>query len=104
MMIGYAEPVALGGFLGGTNPASNANPVSFNGPGVCEDVTDFVDQVGFYDTISGQVPYKPVPRAGSGYYNSNSFTYTLLWDAGLVGSIPTLNGWYPGWGLLVPGL
>jgi RHS repeat-associated protein len=39
-----------------------------------------------------------------GGYNSNSFTYSLLYIAGLSGFFGPNPGWTPGWGQLVPGL
>ena len=108
VMLGLIEPVALGKFLGGTRPTSNMHLASEAGPGVCSSIFSLLDDVMAYNA-EYEVPYKPVPTKGSGYYNSNSFTFTLLYGLGLVGAkgqgvFPQPSSWSPGWGLLVPGL
>ncbi|MGC2661006.1 MAG: hypothetical protein WA324_23885 [Bryobacteraceae bacterium] len=47
-------------------------------------------------------PYMPIP--GNGYYNSNSFTFTLLSPIKFTGPDWTPSGWNSGWGKFVPGL
>jgi hypothetical protein len=49
------------------------------------------------------VNYAPLAN-GTTTFNSNSFTYTLLWDIGLGKTFTPYVGWAPGWGYLVPGL
>ena len=105
--LGYIEPVSSGQFLGGTNPATNQKLAVDAGASVCDQVNALLGDIKSYD--QNPVNYKPVPKSGSGYYNSNSFTFTLLFDIGLVGSsgsgvFPSPSAWAPGWGLFVPGL
>jgi hypothetical protein len=105
--VGHIEPVASGQFLGGTNPATNQKLASESGASVCGEISQLIADIGSYD--QKPVKYSPVPKSGSGYYNSNSFTFTLLYDVGLVGAggsgaFPSPSAWAPGWGLLIPGL
>jgi hypothetical protein len=105
-LVGYVEPVLLHRFQGSTNPNTNTFVASDNGPSLCADVIKLIALIGLYNSGS-KAPYRPIP--GNGYWNSNSFTYTLLYDIGLVnpngGNIfPQPAGWNPGWGKLVPGL
>jgi hypothetical protein len=48
------------------------------------------------------VNYAPLPN-GTTTFNSNSFTFTLLNQAGLSAALAQATGWSPGWGQLVPG-
>jgi len=57
--------------------------------------------VGAYDNGGNYAPYKGT--ASSGYYNSNSYAFTLLQDIGL-GSYFGTPSLAPGWGKTVPGL
>jgi hypothetical protein len=79
---------------------------SLSGDGVvCSDVVTLLGDVLTYDNNPGaQSPYRPIPKSGSGYANSNSFTFTLLSDVGLTASYWQPSGWTPGWGIYVPGL
>jgi RHS repeat-associated protein len=100
------EPVVFGQLisLGGTNPAKDRNLLTdIGGWWVCDEVNALVDNVDSY--MGGpQVLYAPLPN-GKTTFNSNSFTYTLVNQAGLSGYSPQLAlGWTPGWGQLVPGL
>jgi hypothetical protein len=62
-----------------------------------------IDRVSAYDTHP--VLYSALPNPSKGTYNSNSFTFSLLYDSGL-GGMFTPTGWAPGWGwnFIVPGL
>ena len=113
-MVGYDPTVSGGAFtdpLGTTNiSSSNLVASDTGGQGVCDDIAALIEAFNNYKSGSG-VPYKPIPRKGSGNYNSNSFTFTLLYDVGLVNNgpfsvfpSPPGFGWTPGWGMLVPGL
>jgi RHS repeat-associated protein len=111
-MYGYNPPVTNGTFtdpVGTTQISSSTNVASDTGPGsICDMVNALTAAVGNYDSGT-LVLYRPVPQKGSGYYNSNSFTFTLLYDVGLVGPsgsgvFPSPQNWTPGWGLIVPGL
>jgi RHS repeat-associated protein len=73
------------------------------GSTVCDDVIQMDGNVKAYNSGPGS-PYRPVPRQGSGYVNSNSFTFTLLFDVGLNNPNWRPSGWSPGWGIFVPGL
>lgn len=105
-LTGYIEPVAAGNFQGATNPATNQFVASDTGGGiVCLEVWNLIFDVQLYQS-SPQVPYLPIPIK-TGYYNSNSFTFTLLsqfTDLLNPGGFPTPPGWNPGWGKFVPGL
>ncbi len=101
-LIGLIEPVALGSFLGGTDPATNTEIGSETGGlDVCHDIGRLLGSVNNYDAES-LVSYAPRPN-GSTTFNSNSFTFTLLFDIGL-SSVFQPIGWSPGWGQVVPGL
>jgi hypothetical protein len=96
--------VAPGQFQGATNPATNQRVASdTGGQSVCDEVTELIKAVEGYQGTKG-APYMPIP--GAGYFNSNSFTFTLLNQFGLLdpGEFPTPPGWDPGWGKSVPGL
>jgi RHS repeat-associated protein len=92
-----------------SNASNHENGRPFTGTLACHAI-DLI--YSFYnDYESGpRVPYSAIPLPGSGYWNSNSFTYTLLNDVGLsnyFGRLPAygVRGvFYPGWGLKVPGL
>lgn len=110
-LYGFVEPVPSGPippgtFRGNTNPTTNTLEETDSGANICADISILLGAIGAYN--SGTLaPYMPVPR--NGFYNSNSFTYTLLYDVGLEnpgGSniFPEPPGWNPGWGKLVPGL
>ncbi|MDD5518962.1 MAG: RHS repeat-associated core domain-containing protein [Candidatus Omnitrophica bacterium] len=47
------------------------------------------------DTYQNDLPYDPTPILGTGYYNSNSYTYGVLENAG-ISNPPNLPGWEPG--------
>jgi hypothetical protein len=104
----YVEPVFPGAtFNGSTDPATNSRVETDTGANICTDIFSLISAINAYD--SGKLaPYKPIP--GKGFYNSNSFTYTLLYDVGLESPnawsnvFPEPPGWNPGWGKLVPGL
>jgi hypothetical protein len=103
---GYIEPVAGGVFNGSTNPATNALVETDTGANICADISTLIAGITSYNSGS-LAPYMPIPR--SGFYNSNSFTYTLLYDVGLenpngANVFPEPPGWNPGWGKVVPGL
>jgi hypothetical protein len=100
------EPVVFGQLigLGTTNPAKDRNLLTdIGGWWVCDEVNALLDNVNSY--MGGQqAPYAPLPN-GKTTYNSNSFSYTLMDNAGLSFYTPQLAlGWTPGWGQLVPGL
>jgi RHS repeat-associated protein len=106
-LYGYIEPVFPGAtFNGSTNPATNSLVETDTGANICADISVLLNAINAYD--SGTLArYMPIP--GNGFYNSNSFTYTLLGDVGLEnpgGSnvFPEPPGWNPGWGKPVPGL
>ena len=106
-LYGYIEPVFPGAtFNGSTNPATNSLVETDTGANICADISVLLNAINGYN--SGTLArYMPIP--GNGFYNSNSFTYTLLYDVGLEnpsGSnvFPEPPGWNPGWGKLVPGL
>jgi len=88
--------------LKGDNPSTDDRFARvFGRETVCGEVDRLLADVESY--IAGpKVPYRPIPTAGSGTYNSNSFTYTLLVDIGLI--LSSTPSWTPGWGLIVPGL
>ena len=113
-MIAYDPTVTNGTFtdaLGTTNiSSSNFVASDTGGQDVCNQVAALIQAFNNYQNGS-HVPHKPVPKSGSGNYNSNSFTFTLLYDVGLVANgpfsvfpSPPGFGWTPGWGMLVPGL
>jgi len=97
-----------------SNPALSSNkeigkPVT--GPGACADITAMLDAIANYNA-GKLVPYSFNPN-GVTTWNSNSFTYTLLNDVGLLSTFPGFQntGWifnvpipYPGYGMTVPGL
>jgi len=98
---GYIEPVAGGVFNGSTNPATNTLVETDTGADICGDISILLSAINSYNSGT-LVPYMPIPRKG--FYNSNSFTYTLLDDVGLQNVFLSPPGWNPGWGKLVPGL
>jgi hypothetical protein len=105
-MNGYVEPVVNGVIPGphlkGTNPSTNTELLSeTGGANVCYDVGVLLSSVNYYD--EHKVAYNPLPN-GSSTFNSNSFTYSLLYIAQLNAAATPLVGWSPGWGQLVPGL
>jgi RHS repeat-associated protein len=113
-LIGYIEavpqnPIGIvkgkfgkkGTFLGSTNPYTNERIGFEVGPDTCSELSSLLDVVNNYDATAG-VLYAPIPNGGT-TYNSNSFTYSLLYDIGLAG-ILSPTAWAPSWGQLVPGL
>ncbi len=74
----------------------------YAGADACVDIVQLLSAIGNYND-SRQVPYAAVPIPFTGFYNSNSFTSTLLSDIGVSFGSP---GFAPGWGALysVPGL
>jgi len=109
-LVGHAEPVPPPGtpiapntyFLGATNPYSDPTIGSeVGGADVCGEVQRLMDAIVDYSNTAG-VPYSLWPRGSS--RNSNSFTYTLLYDIGLTALFGQSVSSAPGWGMLVPGL
>ncbi len=93
----------IGNRLKGTNPAKNTLVGSEAGwASVCAEALALDSSVRNYDDGT-QVSYAPLPN-GRTTFNSNSFTYTLLYDIGLSEVFTPYIGWSPGWGQLVPGL
>jgi RHS repeat-associated protein len=95
----------------GSNKGNASNPTApgnkeigapYSGANACNYILELLSAIGNYDD-SRQVPYAAVPFPFTGFYNSNSFTSTLLSDIGLSFGSP---GFAPGWGPLysVPGL
>lgn len=109
-LVGRIEPVLAPGvtapngyYLGGTNPYANTElGFETGGANICDDVTLLLGWVNVYNGGDG-VACAPVPN-GKTTFNSNSFTYTLLYDAGLQFLFDPVVGWDPGWGQLVPGM
>jgi hypothetical protein len=109
-LVGFVEPVPPVGtpippktyFLGSTNPFTNSQIGSeTGGVSVCNQITTLINAVGDYNSTPG-VPYVLTPSGAS--RNSNSFTFTLLYDLGLSNVFSPFIFNSPGWGLLVPGL
>ena len=109
-LVGFEEPVPPAGtpiapntfFLGTTNPYKNtAIGSETGGTDVCNEITGLLNAIGDYNQTSG-VPYALWPKGDQ--RNSNSFTYTLLYDIGLSRTFTPYIGNSPGWNLLVPGL
>ncbi len=109
-LVGFAEPVPPPGtpispntyFLGATNPYSDPTIGSeVGGASVCGEVQELLDAIVDYNNTKG-VPYALWPSGSS--RNSNSFTYTLLYDIGLSASFGPSVSFAPGRGMLVPGL
>ena len=104
-----AEIVPSGSGLGfgsnnnnASNPATNQEVgLAYTGAEACADINVLFAAVANY--VGGpQVPYLAVPYL-PGFYNSNSFTQTLLSDIDL-SSFFGSPGWAPGWTKTVPNL
>jgi RHS repeat-associated protein len=109
-LVAHAEPVPPPGtpilpntyFLGATNPSKDPTLASeVGGANVCYEITELLDAMVDYGNTKG-VPYALWPKGSS--RNSNSFTYTLLYDIGLSALFGPSVSFAPGWGMLVPGL
>jgi RHS repeat-associated protein len=91
--------------LAGTLPGGSGNKQvgqAYTGANACGDIATIAAAVSKYDNSGNWAIYNPTPALGPGY-NSNSFTFTLLQDAGLSTSFGS-TGFTPGWGYTVPGL
>jgi RHS repeat-associated protein len=97
------------GQLKGSNIYSpiNIQDATYDGILACPDVVSIDSAYQLYNGSANLARYNflalYVPGLGQ-TYNSNSFTFSLLEDAGLSGLFGTPPGWTPGWGLTVPGL
>jgi RHS repeat-associated protein len=104
-MVGYIDPVinrVVTGGLKGADPSSNRQLLTeTGGSDVCDEVMQLQADVQGYNSGS-LVNYAPLPN-GTTTFNSNSFTFTLLNQAGLSAALAQATGWSPGWGQLVPG-
>jgi RHS repeat-associated protein len=104
-----ASPLGGPGTTSDPSASNNGRLGSYNGFGSCRDVETILRNEGRYNA-GGKVPYYYLPSgpppAGTGTYNSNSFTFTLLSDVLLQGLLGRNVGgvYFPGWGFLVPGL
>jgi RHS repeat-associated protein len=76
-----------------TNPESN---IYWESPESCSLVMALW---GDAQSLSNLVPYTPV-APGTNWYNSNSFTYTVVQDFAL--PVPAPPVWAPGWGNYIP--
>jgi hypothetical protein len=101
------NPSTASGFGGNKNngsmpgaPGNTEIGGPYTGAYACEDISTFLNAISHY-AASNQVSYLPMPIPGTGTYNSNSFTYTLLSDGGISFGSP---GFAPGWNMLVPNL
>jgi RHS repeat-associated protein len=83
--------------LSGDNTSTNTWLGSWSGAEACVDIGLISFWISVYDN-GPQPKYHPLWG-----YNSNSFTYTLLYQLGLAGDFQPI-GWAPDWGKLVPGL
>ena len=109
-LVGFTEPVPPAGtpippntFLGSTNPGKNtAIGSDTGGADVCDMITALLADVSDYQMSAG-VAYSLVPN-GTTTFNSNSFTFTLLYDIGLSKAFASSIFSSPGWGFRVPGL
>lgn len=107
------EPGQFEGLLPDTNPAfpgNNQIVPSYTGPTTCEDILRMTNTVLQYNgqaALGNGAPYVGAPMPYSGIYNSNSLTYTLLFNVGLAYYFSDfLTNPTPGWGpgFVVPGL
>jgi hypothetical protein len=101
--VGANEPAPIKG----DNPGTDTNVASVTGrtQELCDMINSLLMNAETYN--NGGIPlspYRPIPKQGSGYANSNSFTFTLFFDVAITGSSWTPPGWAPGWGIFVPGL
>jgi RHS repeat-associated protein len=96
-LIGLDQPVGVGN-LPGTNPSTNVFLGSDAGSFACAVIPELMSLVQAYD-FGPKVTYHPL-----GWFNSNSFTYTLLNDIGLSTFFALPINWVPGWGQTVQGL
>ena len=100
-LIGYAGPI--GQTLKGSNPALPSNRevgTTWTNTSACAVGISLIGDIDGYNGGPG-VPYTFLGSIG---YNSNSFTFTLLEEAGLLGYFGNPPFWTPGWGKTVPGL
>ena len=102
-MWGFMEPVADGQFQGATNPKTDTRlGGERGGANVCNDIAGLLLDVASYDNGGGG-RYSPLPN-GRTTFNSNSFAFALLFDAGISLAFQPVIRDSPGWGFLVPGL
>jgi hypothetical protein len=102
-LVSTPENVLTGGpYLGSTNPSSDTQLGNeTGGTDVCDLISKLLTSIADYTATPG-VPYALWPTGSS--RNSNSFTFTLLTDIGLISDFQNAPSWAPGWGMLVPGL
>jgi RHS repeat-associated protein len=100
-----AEP---GGGLGNTDPENGTRNVKhgarYVGDDACDKVSALLVKTSAYNSGGNWAVYD---FTGTTFYNSNSFTSTLLDSTGLRGFFGPPSGFlflYPGWGKTVPGL
>jgi RHS repeat-associated protein len=104
-LTGYISTTGVGS-LPGTNPNSPTNHqigTAYAGANACSDITQLENDVNTFNKGS-KVLYNALPGVLLGGYNSNSFTFTLLYDIGLLSYFPSPRLLTPGWGFRVPGL
>jgi hypothetical protein len=102
VLTGFVSPTGQSP-LKGTNPASPTNyeiGSPYTGAAACGDMSGLEIAAELYND-GPKAPYTFLGLIG---YNSNSFTYTLLNQLGLLNAFGPPPGWNPGWGKLVPGL
>jgi RHS repeat-associated protein len=107
-LTGTIAPPGQGLNSGSSNDATNPSLPSnkeigsaYTGASACGDVTELANLVTAYNQ-GAKVLYNFLAK-GFGY-NSNSFTFTLDSQLGLVSYFGQPAGWAPGWGKSVPGL
>jgi RHS repeat-associated protein len=104
-LYGYITPgsATATGPMPSSNPnlASNTEIDDITGPAACEDASEIWNLVFDYDN-GPLATYSILGLVG--FYNSNSFTFTLLSDVNLNGPGWQPVGWTPGWGKQVPNL
>jgi len=104
-MLGTIAPAGQG--LPGTNPGGPGNAEMappYYGANACGLVNEILGDLSHYNSYGPWVWYD---YTATWSYNSNSFTYTLLSQTGLLaffGHYPGGSLLLPGWGKLVPGL
>ncbi len=86
---------------------------TYTGPNACDDVSEILGEVTTYNSNGVFAPYNYLLSPTSPYgYNSNSYSFTLLYGVGLASYFPNHKpySWFgsppnaSGWGRLVPGL
>jgi hypothetical protein len=103
-MFGTIAPAGHG--LPGTNPGGPGNievAPPYNGANACGLVNEILGDVSHYNSYGPWVRYD---FTAIWSYNSNSFTYTLLSQTGLLAAFGPFPArlLLPGWGQLVPAL